>query len=323
MCVHSQSQQIDAIHPPCTARWNPPGRPPIDRVQVERPRSPGGASPVFGGPAGRPDRAPPWRPGRPRRTAPAAPTSRRAGAAFFDLDRTLLAGGIGRGVLRGDARRPGSRRAAMPGRARLYGLFNRIGETLPSMALARQAAILAKGRSRAAMVGRRRGRRRPAGGDGAAVRRAPVRRAPRRGPPDGARHDDALRPGQAARRPARARRRRSPPATASTPTARYDGTLAGRSCGRPASSRPCGRGPTSTTSNSKESYAYSDSFYDAPLLGAVGHPDRRQPRSADGRPGDAAAVAGPQPRRVAGRGEDPVARHRAAAAGDAVRPGPS
>ena len=47
MCVHSQTQQIDAIHPPCTARWNPRGRPPIDRVQVERPRSPGGASPVF------------------------------------------------------------------------------------------------------------------------------------------------------------------------------------------------------------------------------------------------------------------------------------
>ena len=37
----------------------------------------------------------------------------------------------------------------------------------------------------------------------------------------------------------------------------------------------------------KESYAYSDSFYDAPLLSAVGHPDRRQPRPADGRPGDA------------------------------------
>ena len=41
------STQIDAIHPPCTARWNPPCRPPIDRVQVEKPRSPSGASPVF------------------------------------------------------------------------------------------------------------------------------------------------------------------------------------------------------------------------------------------------------------------------------------
>ena len=42
--------------------------------------------------------------------------------------------------------------ASIPGEGLLYGLFNRIGETLPSMVLARQAATLAKGRSRAAMV---------------------------------------------------------------------------------------------------------------------------------------------------------------------------
>ena len=40
---------------------------------------------------------------------------------------------------------------SLPGERAVYGLFNRIGETLPSMALARQAARLAKGRSRAAM----------------------------------------------------------------------------------------------------------------------------------------------------------------------------
>ena len=69
-----------------------------------------------------------------------------------------------------------------------------------------------------------------------------------------------------------------------------------------------------------ESYAYSDSVYDAPLLSAVGTPDRGQPRPADGARGRCAALADPQPRRVAGRGEDPGARRRAAAAGDAVLP---
>ena len=67
-----------------------------------------------------------------------------------------------------------------------------------------------------------------------------------------------------------------------------------------------------------ESYAYSDSFYDAPLLSRRRHPGRRQPRPPDGAAGDGAAVADPQPRRVAGRGEDPGARHRAAAARPAV-----
>ena len=32
------------------------------------------------------------------------------------------------------------------------------------------------------------------------------------------------------------------------------------------------RGPPSTASSSRESYAYSDSFYDTPLLDAVGTP---------------------------------------------------
>ena len=59
--------------------------------------------------------------------------------------------------------------------------------------------------------GRRRGRRREAGGDGPAVRRADLRAAPGRRPADRAGHDDALRPRQAAGRPARARRRHRHP----------------------------------------------------------------------------------------------------------------
>lgn len=69
-----------------------------------------------------------------------------SGAAFFDLDRTLLAGASGP-ILADALRRAGLMGAKpLPGERLLYGLFNTIGETLPSMALARQAATLAKGR---------------------------------------------------------------------------------------------------------------------------------------------------------------------------------
>jgi putative phosphoserine phosphatase / 1-acylglycerol-3-phosphate O-acyltransferase len=67
------------------------------------------------------------------------------GVAFFDLDRTLLSGASGpvisealraEGVLR-----PGS----FPGERLLFGVFNLVGETLPSMLLTRQGARAAKG----------------------------------------------------------------------------------------------------------------------------------------------------------------------------------
>ena len=67
------------------------------------------------------------------------------GAAFFDLDRTVLAGASGpvisealraEGVLR-----PGP----VPGERLLFGLFNAVGETLPSMLLTRQGARAARG----------------------------------------------------------------------------------------------------------------------------------------------------------------------------------
>ena len=66
------------------------------------------------------------------------------GAAFFDLDRTLLTGASG-AVFSHAMRDAGMLTRSVPGEAALYELFNRIGETLPSMALARQAATLAKG----------------------------------------------------------------------------------------------------------------------------------------------------------------------------------
>ncbi len=68
------------------------------------------------------------------------------GAAFFDLDRTLLVGASG-SVFSQAMREAGLVNRSLPGESLLYRLFNTIGETLPSMALARQGANLAKGRS--------------------------------------------------------------------------------------------------------------------------------------------------------------------------------
>jgi len=72
------------------------------------------------------------------------------GAAFFDLDRTLLSGASGP-VLGQAMRTAGLVSRSIPGERFVYGVFNTIGETLPGMALARQAASLARGRSRAAV----------------------------------------------------------------------------------------------------------------------------------------------------------------------------
>jgi putative phosphoserine phosphatase / 1-acylglycerol-3-phosphate O-acyltransferase len=70
--------------------------------------------------------------------------------AFFDLDRTLLGGASGP-IISDALRSAGIVGRSLPGEALVYGLFNRVGETLPGMAMARQAASLAKGRSRAAV----------------------------------------------------------------------------------------------------------------------------------------------------------------------------
>jgi putative phosphoserine phosphatase/1-acylglycerol-3-phosphate O-acyltransferase len=73
-----------------------------------------------------------------------------SGAAFFDLDRTLLRGASGE-VFSDAMRSAGLVSRNIPGERYIYALFNTVGETLPSMALARQAVTLAKGRSRASV----------------------------------------------------------------------------------------------------------------------------------------------------------------------------
>ena len=67
---------------------------------------------------------------------PARSTPHTTGAAFFDLDRTLLAGASGE-VFAAAMREAGLVNRSIPGEGLLYRLFNTIGETMPSMAMAR------------------------------------------------------------------------------------------------------------------------------------------------------------------------------------------
>ena len=80
-----------------------------------------------------------------------AESKRDAGAAFFDLDRTLLRGASGE-VFSEAMRTAGLVSRTIPGEKFIYALFNTVGETLPSMALARQAVTFAKGHSRTAVL---------------------------------------------------------------------------------------------------------------------------------------------------------------------------
>lgn len=69
------------------------------------------------------------------------------GAAFFDLDRTLLPKASGP-ALSAAMRETGVVSARMPGEALLFGYFNLLGESIGSIALARQAVLVARGKSR-------------------------------------------------------------------------------------------------------------------------------------------------------------------------------
>jgi len=70
-------------------------------------------------------------------------------AAFFDLDRTLLRGASGP-ILTGALRAAGViGDRSVPGEDLVYRLFNAIGETRPSMLLARQGARFSRGQARA------------------------------------------------------------------------------------------------------------------------------------------------------------------------------
>jgi putative phosphoserine phosphatase/1-acylglycerol-3-phosphate O-acyltransferase len=192
------------------------------------------------------------------------------GAAFFDLDRTLLAGASGE-VFSEAMRSAGLVSRSIPGERLLFRMFNAIGETLPSMALARQAVTLSKGRPRAAVQ--------------AAAESVAEQLASMLQPfADSvfARHREAGRPLVLAT---------TTPYDLVKPFAdliglddvvatrwtvnadgTYDGTLAGPfvwSAGKLAAVREWAE---QHDVDLDESYAYSDSVYDVPLLAAVGFP---------------------------------------------------
>jgi putative phosphoserine phosphatase/1-acylglycerol-3-phosphate O-acyltransferase len=193
-----------------------------------------------------------------------------AGAAFFDLDRTLLAGASGE-VFSSAMRAAGLINRSIPGERLLYRVFNAVGENLPSMALARQAVTFAKGHSQAAV------RR---AGEGVADQL--VAMVQPLAAPLFAEHRAAGRPVVLAT---------TSPYDLVKPFAdllglddvvatrygvnadgTYDGTLAGPfvwSAGKLAAVRDWAE---QRGIDLADSFAYSDSVYDTPLLAAVGHP---------------------------------------------------
>ena len=72
-------------------------------------------------------------------------------AAFFDLDRTVLRGASGPLLTEALQAAGIAPDRSVPGQGLLYRLFDIVGETLPSMALARAAAVVAKGWPRKAV----------------------------------------------------------------------------------------------------------------------------------------------------------------------------
>ena len=205
------------------------------------------------------------------RTVPGvAQTEGAHGAAFFDLDRTLLSGASGP-AFSVAMRKAGMTSRSIPGEGLLYGLFNVIGETLPSMVIARQGANLAKGRRQADF--------RASGAAAADELQAKVQ--PFAGPIFD-QHRAAGRPVVLAT---------TTPYDLVKPLAdrlglddvvatrygvnadgTYDGTIAGPfvwATGKLAAVRTWA---DQHGIDLAESYAYSDSFFDTPLLSAVGTP---------------------------------------------------
>lgn len=198
-----------------------------------------------------------------------------SGAAFFDLDRTLLRGASGPFITEALQAVGLAPERSVPGQALLYQLFNVVGETLPSMALARGAALVSRGWARDAVR---------AAGEQAAERL-----------------DELVSP--YARLLLDEHRRAGRPLVLATTTpyelvaplaerlgfddvvatryAERDGVFTGRLEGEfvwaRGKLRAVRRWATEHGADLASSYAYSDSVYDLPLLSAVGHPHAVNP----------------------------------------------
>lgn len=73
-------------------------------------------------------------------------------AAFFDLDRTLLRGGSGPVLAEALQRAGAIPKRSLPGQGLIYKAYDRFGESLTGIALARAAAAALRGRPRAAVL---------------------------------------------------------------------------------------------------------------------------------------------------------------------------
>ena len=116
---------------------------------------------------------------------------------------------------------------------------------------------------------------------------------------------------QAARRRARPRRRHRHPLRRARRRLRRHASTAPFVWGPGKLARGAGVGGRATASTSAESYAYSDSFYDTPLLGGRRPPGRRQPRPAP-------AAHGRRP--GAGRSRLPRRARRASPSSSGIEP---
>ena len=193
-----------------------------------------------------------------------------AAAAFFDLDRTLLRGASGPALSQALREVGVLAENPMPGEGLLFGIFNLIGETRPTMLLARQGVRFSKGWD-AELVAK--------AGEIAASRLAdevlPYTRGEMRMHRDQSHKlviattspDDLVRPLAEAL---------GFDDVVATHYARTDGVFEGEVDGH----YVWGKGKLAAVQgwaethgvDLAESYAYSDSWYDLPLLKAVGHP---------------------------------------------------
>ena len=192
-------------------------------------------------------------------------------AAFFDLDRTILKGASGPLLTEALQRAGIAPNRSIPGQGLVYRLFDLVGETLPSMALARGAALIAKGWSRSAV--------RDAAAE--AAEELDVLVAPyARGLLD--EHRRAGRPVVLATTTPHdliepfAERLGFDAVLATRYEEDGDGLYTGRLLGEfvwaAGKARVVRNWASDQGIDLADSYAYSDSVYDLPLLGSVGHP---------------------------------------------------
>lgn len=196
-------------------------------------------------------------------------------AAFFDLDRTVLRGASGPIIGEALAAAGLTPRSGLPGQGAIYRLFDLVGETLPSMALARGAALVAKGWSAEAVR---------QAGKVAATRLEEIVAPYARGLID--EHKAAGRPVILAT---------TTPYDLVCPLAdalgfddvvatryaeadgAYTGGLAGEFVWATGKLKAVRAWSEAHDVDLSSSYAYSDSFYDLPLLAASGHPHAVNP----------------------------------------------